>query len=281
MRCEVEDTSFFYETRGAGRPIVMLPGRPSDHRIMEQFMEPLFTNRSDWLRIYPDLPGTGKTAASDRLTTYDQLLDLLLAFIDALLPDQHYVLAGYSAGGYLAQGIVARRAASLDGLLLCAPGMKADESQARRPPQTTIVENQEVLDALDPDFVPLVKDLVVVQSRAVTDALIDVLSGPDEEAPDMAFNQRLDKAAPASFETNGIEKVVSFPTLLLTARQDHLCGYRDAFDLLETFDRATFAVLDRAGHFLGFEQANLAHALMGEWLDRVEEYVARRSGSSR
>jgi hypothetical protein len=32
----------FYETYGSGRPIVMLPGRPSDHHIMERFMEPLF-----------------------------------------------------------------------------------------------------------------------------------------------------------------------------------------------------------------------------------------------
>ncbi len=57
MKCKFADIEIFYETRGAGRPIVMLPGRPGDHRIMERFMEPLFVQRDGWLRIYPDLPG--------------------------------------------------------------------------------------------------------------------------------------------------------------------------------------------------------------------------------
>ena len=43
------------------------------------------------------------------------------------------------------------------------------------------------------------------------------------------------------------------------------------------FPRATFAVLDRAGHMLGFEQPVLLHALLNEWLDRVEEYIAPKA----
>lgn len=38
-----------------------------------------------------------------------------------------------------------------------------------------------------------------------------------------------------------------------------------------TDSRATFAVLDRAGHFVPIEQDMLCHALIREWLDRVEE----------
>ncbi len=67
MKCDLGDLAIFYETYGSGRPIVMLPGRPSDHHIMERFMEPLFTQRDGWLRIYPDLPGTGLTPSVDRL----------------------------------------------------------------------------------------------------------------------------------------------------------------------------------------------------------------------
>ena len=41
------------------------------------------------------------------------------------------------------------------------------------------------------------------------------------------------------------------------------------------YPRATFAVLDRAGHFVNIEQYVLqdvlCQALMREWLDRVEE----------
>ena len=272
MKCDLGDLAIHYETFGTGRPIVMLPGMPSDHHIMVRYMEPLFTQRDGWLRIYPDLPGTGLTPAVDRLATHDQMLDTMLAFIDAVISAQRFVLAGYSAGGYLAQGVVSRRAALIDGVLLCAPGMRADASQARLPKKATIVANPQLLAELDPDFAPLVEDLVVVQSPTVTDALSDALDCPE---PDRSFNERLDKAGPASFEVDPQPPLFGAPTLILTARQDHLCGYRDAWDLLDTYPRATFAVLDRAGHFLGFEQAGLCQALMSEWLDRVEEYASR------
>lgn len=185
MHCDLGDLAIHYETEGVGRPILMLPGRPSDHRIMALFMEPLFADREGWLRIYPDLPGTGLTPAPDRLTTRDQVVDTMLAFIDAVIPGQHFVLAGYSAGGYLAQGVLARRAASIDGVLLVAPEMKADSSHVRLPAKTTIVPNPQLLAQIDPDFVPLVENLVVVQSPNVVDALYHVLAeGPE---PDQSF----------------------------------------------------------------------------------------------
>ena len=50
-----------------------------------------------------------------------------------------------------------------------------------------------------------------------------------------------------------------------------LRGTVEAWDLVERYPRATFAVLDRAGHGLDVEQRGLFEALVGEWLDRVEE----------
>ncbi len=123
---------------------------------MLRFMKPLFAQQDGWLRIYPDLPGTGRTPGLDRLVTHDQMLDTMLAFIDTVIPGQHFVLAPYVR-----------------------------------------------------------------------------------------------------------------PTLIITARQDHLCGYRDAWDLLDNSPGATFAVLDRTGHFVNIEQDVLCQALMREWLDRV------------
>ena len=57
-------------------------------------------------------------------------------------------------------------------------------------------------------------------------------------------------------------------------RQDSAVGYVDAWHVLENYPRATYAVLDRAGHGLGEEQKGLFRALAGEWLDRVEESSA-------
>jgi pimeloyl-ACP methyl ester carboxylesterase len=65
--------------------------------------------------------------------------------------------------------------------------------------------------------------------------------------------------------------------LFLTGRFDHWCGYRDAYQILDNYPRATFAVLDRAGHGLTIEQNILFRALVSEWLDRVEEYALKNA----
>ena len=272
MKCDLGDLAIYYETYGSGRPIVTLPGRPSDHRIMARFMEPLFAQRDGWLRLYPDLPGTGRTPGSDRLATHDQMLEAVLAFIDTVIPGQRFVLAGLSYGGYLARGVVSRRAASIDGLLLCAPQVKADPAQAHLPPRTTIVEDPTVAAELGP-----VAGLVVVQSQRVAEAMRNVLA--EVQLADHPFNDRLEEAAPFSFDVDRLPTPFGGPTLIITARQDHLCGYRDAWDLLDSYPRATFAVLDRAGHFVNIEQEALCQALMREWLDRVEERVIDRDRS--
>ncbi len=60
--------------------------------------------------------------------------------------------------------------------------------------------------------------------------------------------------------------------LILMGRQDSHVSYQDCWNVLESYPRATFAVLDRSGHALGVEQKGLFQVLMTEWLDRVEEY---------
>ena len=50
------------------------------------------------------------------------------------------------------------------------------------------------------------------------------------------------------------ERPYRHPTLLVTGRQDSTVGYARAWEMLEHFPRATFAVLDRAGHALPHEQ---------------------------
>ena len=61
MECKVRDVTSFYEDVGAGRPLLLLHGLQLDHRHIANDIEPLFTNRSGWRRLYPDLPGMGKT----------------------------------------------------------------------------------------------------------------------------------------------------------------------------------------------------------------------------
>lgn len=276
MKCTLAGTEIFYETFGDGRPLVILPGQPSDHRSLTRFMEPVFAQREGWLRIYPDLPGTGQSIVSgDQLATVDHVLDAVLAFIDAVIPGQRFTLAGLSAGGYLARGIVHRRAAVVDGLLLMVPGVKADEAQAQLPPRTPIVEDPALLAELPPNQRASAEALVVAQTPEVIAATRAMLA-EEVAIADHVFLNRLEAAGGFSFDVDALPAPFTAPTLMLTGRQDNLCGYRDAWELLANYPRATFAVLDRAGHLMTFEQEAVCHALVGEWLGRVEEWSAAR-----
>jgi pimeloyl-ACP methyl ester carboxylesterase len=70
----------------------------------------------------------------------------------------------------------------------------------------------------------------------------------------------------------GAAKSYPHPALILAGRQDATAGHTDAWEVAAQYPRATFAVLDRAGHALVHEQPTLMAALVVEWLARVREH---------
>jgi pimeloyl-ACP methyl ester carboxylesterase len=64
------------------------------------------------------------------------------------------------------------------------------------------------------------------------------------------------------------------PTLIVCGRQDSVTGFEDQYALLPHYPRATYAVLDVAGHNLQLEQPELFAALIREWVHRAGEEVA-------
>ena len=275
MDCELKDTTVHYEALGEGRPIVMLHGWSVDHRHMVSDMEPLFRQRDGWKRIYLDLPGHGTTPGKDWITNQDRMLDVVLDFIDSLIPGQRFVVAGTSAGAYLARGVVHHRSASIDGLLLTVPLIVADDAERHVPSPVTLVADPALVSELEPDEAEFFQ-IAVVQSRKVVDYIrANFTSG--SETGDQAFQAKIREHPENyafSFDVDALPKPFPAPTLIVAGRQDSVAGYRDAWGILENYPRGTFVVLDRSGHFLPFEQEDLFHALVGEWLDRVEENAA-------
>ena len=274
MECELKNITVHYELFGEGRPIIMLHGWSVDHRHMVSDMEPIFRQRNGWKRIYLDLPGHGQTPAKDWITNQDKMLDIVLEFIDNLIPRQRFVVAGTSAGAYLARGVVHHRSASIDGLLLTVPLIVADDAKRHVPSHVTLVANPALVSELEPEEAEMLQ-LAVIQSRKVVDYIRANLSSASETG-NQAFQAKIREHPENyafSFDVDAFPKPCLAPTLIVTGRQDSAVGYRDAWEILDNFPRGTFAVLDRSGHFLPFEQEDLFHALVDEWLDRVEEYA--------
>jgi pimeloyl-ACP methyl ester carboxylesterase len=277
MRCELPNISVNYEEYGEGQPLLVLHGWGLDSSTSAYVMELYFTARSGWRRIYPDLPGMGQTAGPDWLTSHDQVLEVLLAFIDALLPGRRFAVAGWSYGGLLARGLVLRRQAWIDGAYFLVPVMGR---RASTPPRQTLVHDQEFVAAMQAldlqgkgDIAEII-DREPVQSPKL--AAVYQVTARAVLAADGAFLERLAQATDGldfSFDADDLPEPFIGPTLILTGRQDSEVGYQDAWRLLGHYPRATYAVLDRAGHLLFGNQPAVTAALVSEWLDRVEEAV--------
>ena len=76
-----------------------------------------------------------------------------------------------------------------------------------------------------------------------------------------------------SYDVDALETPFEKPALMVMGRQDISVGYRDQFSILENFPRASFVILDKAGHNLQIEQDHLFSELVKEWLQRVAEEV--------
>ncbi len=272
MEISLGEATLQYEIVGSGRPLLMIHGYSLDRRMMKACMEPVFARRTDeWQRIYVDLPGMGGSRAPARLASSDWVLETLLALIDAALPGRRFALMGESYGGYLVRGIVSKRAASVDGLLLLCPMIVPQRQQRERPTFRLMARDEEFHATIPHELRRRFEVEMAVQTRRTWARYSEEIL-PALAAGDPLFLRKLHGARYGfSFEVDALQAPFEKPALVLLGRQDDVVGYRDAWRLIESYPRASFVVLDRAGHCLQIEQEDLFASLAGEWLDRVRE----------
>lgn len=274
MECSLENITVHYEEFGEGRPIVILPGWGSNTRLTAHDTEPCFQQRKGWKRIYIDPPGHGKTPGKDWITNQDKMLEIILACIDKLTAGQRFCLIGISLGGYLARGVRLYRAGLIDGMAMIVPVILAEHQKRTIPPYKVLVEDPIIRKQLTP-FEAELFDMSIVQSQKWLDYLRTYPQVPEHENGDGEFLGKISEQPEKyafSYDVNTVPEPFPGPSLIITGRQDATVGYRDAWNLLEKYPRATYVVLDRVGHLLEDSNA-LVQVLINNWLDRVEESV--------
>jgi pimeloyl-ACP methyl ester carboxylesterase len=272
MECQLDNITVNYETHGRGRPLLLLPGWTMEARFHSHIMEPYLQDRSDWQRIYVDPPGHGRTPGAEWIASLDQMLDVLLAFIDKILPGRRFALHGYSLGAYLARGILYHRRDFIDGLSMLAPAVITRDTDRDRPSHTVIVEEPGIMDALSAEEGEWMEN-VVVRSKNYLEQIRAWPQLAEEEQSDYEFLQTIRETPDGyicGFDVDALDQPFTKPALIITGRQDSSVGYKDAWRLLDNYPRGTYVVFDRAGHFME-EKESLIGPLLNEWLDRVEE----------
>ena len=272
MECIIKGLSINYEIRGEGRPIVLLHGYFVDHRLMSGCMEPIFEDKAGYKRIYIDLPGMGRSQSADWIKNSDIMLDIIIEFIEKIIPNENFILIGESYGGLLARGLVYRIAGRIDGLFLLCPAILMDHRKHDTPEHIVMSKDEALLSSLDPADAEGFSSMNVVLTPGVWERYRDEILPGVKIGDEVFLSSILNSEYVFSFDCDKLSEKFCKPTLFLVGRQDSCVGYRDAWNILENYPRATFAVLDKAGHNLQIEQRGVMSSLVDEWLERVSEF---------
>lgn len=252
--------------RGSGVPLVLLHGFSVDHRLLLP-LDPLIEAAGGWRRLYFDLPGHGESPAGDVSSAEDVVLAVTAEIRDRI-GDEPFAVLGNSFGGMLARRLAHDFRSRVLGLATIAAVFVADHSKRTVPERTVLSEDAAVLRELG-DVGSEYAEMAVVHTRENAQAFLEYahpgLAAADQQALDRiseryALSAEPEDASPAPFTQ---------PSLFITARQDQVVGYDDAWARIEHYPRATFAVFDAGGHNVHLDRSAAVFALLGDWLERM------------
>ncbi|MFF8998038.1 alpha/beta fold hydrolase [Streptomyces achromogenes] len=251
---------------GSGTPVVLLHGYTIDHRLLLP-LEPVFAARRGWRRLYVDLPGSGRSPRLSGPVTAEAMGESVLRFVDKVVGDEPFAVVGISYGGQLARHLIAERGPQVLGAALIAPLVKPG-GERTLPERRVLARDEALLAALDPADREVFTSIALYQDDAGWNAFRDhVLPGfrahHREDAAELLKAYLLRQAPESRFGTH------DGTHLVVTGRQDHMVGWRDQLELLDHYPRATYAVVDGAGHNVHLDQPDTVHGLLGNWLDTL------------
>ena len=256
---------FAYEI-GSGTPVVLLHGFGLDHQSLLP-LEPIFEKSLGWRRIYLHLPGVTQSSAGG-IDSSQGVADAVVVEISAHVGDESFAVLGNSFGGMIARYVAHKSRSRVLGLATIAGVFVAPHAERTVPTRTVLHHEPEVVSILGTALKHYREDAVV---ESVSDArafLQHVL--PGVVGADAAALERIARSYSLEHEPEDRHpEPFTQPTLLITGRQDDVVGYAGAWDRVEHYPRASFAVLDGAGHKLLFERSALCALLIEDWLARV------------
>lgn len=263
MDSQVDGGSVHSVEHGGGLTLVALHGAGVDHREIEAAVEAVVPDVG-LRRVYPDLPGMGRSTA-DGLTSNDDVVTLLAGFIERLA-DEPVLLLGHSYGAYLARGLAARRPDLVRGLALVCP---LGERTGQVPEHQVVRQDDDAHDELAPEQRAGFDEYFVVRTRTTARRYRDHVV-PGTTLVDEAALERVFAGWSIDLGAGGYDG----PTLIVAGRRDSTVGYVDAVGLLGQHPNATVAVVEGAGHALVHERPEVFGALLREWMDRARPDVS-------
>jgi pimeloyl-ACP methyl ester carboxylesterase len=252
----------YYETTGAGEPVLLIGGFGCDHMIWSQVASEL---SSRYRVISFDNRGMGQSSPSAGPYAIRDLADDAGALLDALEIDEAHV-AGHSMGGQIAQELALARPNKVNSLLLLSSCAKCDErnksliEQHGKLPATADIKTCALL------IMPwLYTSDYYSRPGAIEELLNWVVSYPFHATP-----TELERQSRAIAAFDGAERLggINCPTLVLVGEEDILIPPVYSKTLASSIPNAALQILPGTGHGLLVESPTAVADAMLTFLSR-------------
>lgn len=226
--------SLYYETRGRGKPLLLIGGLGLDITDLERMVAELAKGRKV---IAFDNRGAGRSDKPDAPYTVEMMAEDAFGLLEALGVEKADVL-GISMGGKIAMALALDHPASVRRLILASTSARVPKSKR----------------------------------RAVMFALMEVprrIGGARSKYPQPGYAYRRQRVASQSYDAKSRLKDIRAPTLILHGRKDSIAPYRLAVEMatlipnskMETFDGGHLFVFWRQREFLSAVETFLGSRL--------------------
>lgn len=262
---EKYNTKLYYEVIGEGEPFLLVHGWAIDHKFLMNAMEPAFAmSGRSFKRIYVDVPGMGQSEPG-LVKNGDGVVEVLIHFMEKICPGESFYIGGNSFGAAVCRAVLVKYGAHVKGAALIVPSNGAGESKV--PKNGCFKKDETFLASLSEKER---KDFCMMNANLTKESWnrFRALAYPSVLGNDS--NEFLHKTFKGSFSYDvgsGLKKrPFTEPVLILAAKYDTAVGYEAQFEWLAHFPKATYAVLDGAGHNVHIDQPELFTHTVAGWL---------------
>lgn len=259
-RAEDKQATVFYESHGEGFPVIIL------HRASAGYLEPIFSAREGFRRIYIDPPGIGNSGSEAWIQTADECFQIIDQAVRHILPQGQYAIGGFSYFGYMARAVAEANPLKTSGLLMMCPVVRPDYASRSLPDRIRTYTDSAFYKSLSREEQERIEGLVIKNAasyRAITQYRDTAVT------MNRAFWDRIKRnnyAVSHLRNSTGVDA----PVLLLLGLQDNVVGYKDALAIIERYPSISVVLADYASHALPYEQYSLLREHVNLWLDRIQ-----------
>ncbi|WP_414047099.1 alpha/beta fold hydrolase [Macrococcus equi] len=268
---EIKDVTLNYRVEGEGIPVYFFHGNGVDLTSHYEMYNDIF---QQYMRIYLDIPGMGESEADLGLDSTNDILEVVLAFIDEMTGDAQFILVGHSYGSYMCLGVMDRLQEQVKSAFITCPVVEGQKHLRTLEKLDRQVDEQfEVVE--DKDYY---KDYLAMTVRINhhTWELFRKLMVPGIKRANNQFMKNLRRQDNEFYQFRCEDNIhIHDETIVyvLLGQFDNVVGYRDQIKFFEPKENIDTIILTNTGHNPMIDAYDEVRRLARKFVEQCEGLV--------